>query len=272
MTILGGIDIIKRALTIAGSDSGGGAGIQADIKAFENIGVFGMSVITALTAQNTLGVQGIHQVPAEFVAAQIDSVMTDIGADSVKVGMLGSLGVVKVVADRLRYYRVDRAVIDPVMVAATGALLLQEEAVSAIRDELMPCAYIITPNLYEAEVLTGIKIKEEDDMRESARILCGMGAAGALIKGGHFESQEAVDIFYDGREFHRLSRERVKTKNTHGTGCTLSSAIAAYLCFETDPVRAIELAKEYVYRRIKQAGAGSVGKGYGPVCIPGSQA
>jgi hydroxymethylpyrimidine kinase/phosphomethylpyrimidine kinase len=256
-------------LTIAGSDSGGGAGIQADLKAFENIGVFGMSALTAITAQNTLGVQGIHQLPPEFVAAQIDSVMTDIGADSVKVGMLGSPEVVEVVADRLKAYRVARAVIDPVMVATTGALLLQEDAVSAIRDKLVPCACIITPNLYEAEVLAGMKINSESDLRRAARAIHDMGAAGVLIKGGHFVSEEAADFFYNGGEFHRFSRGRVATKNTHGTGCTLSSAIAAYLCFDADPLAAIEKAKEYVYRKIELAGAGSVGKGYGPVCIPG---
>jgi hydroxymethylpyrimidine kinase/phosphomethylpyrimidine kinase len=261
--------MIKRALTIAGSDSGGGAGIQADLKAFENIGVFGMSALTAITAQNTLGVQGIYQLPPEFVAAQIDAVMTDIGADSVKVGMLGSSGVVEVVADRLNFYRVARAVIDPVMVATTGALLLQEEAVAAIREKLVPCAFIVTPNLYEAEVLAGMKIKSEEDLRRAARIIHGMGAAGVLIKGGHARSEQASDTFFDGSEIHRFSRERVDTKNTHGTGCTLSSAIAAYLCFDKDPLAAIAKAKEYVHRKIRLAAAAGLGAGHGPVSIPG---
>ena len=261
--------MVKRALTIAGSDSGGGAGIQADLKSFENIGVFGMSALTAITAQNTLGVQVIHQLPPEFVAAQIDSVMTDIGADSAKVGMLGSSGVVEAVADRLKFYRVAKAVIDPVMVATTGSLLLQEDAVTVIRGKLVPCAFIVTPNLYEAEVLADMKIKSEEDLQKAARTIRGMGAAGVLIKGGHAQSEQAVDTFFDGKEFYCFSRERVATKNTHGTGCTLSSAIAAYLCFEEDPLSAIAKAKEYVYRKIKLAAAAGLGTGHGPVSIPG---
>lgn len=263
------MEIIKRVLTIAGSDSGGGAGIQADLKAFENIGVYGMSAITAVTAQNTLGVQGIHQLPPEFVAIQIDSVMTDIGADSVKVGMLGSSEVVELVADKLKYYNVAKAVIDPVIVATSGDLLLENEAVQVIRERLIPNAYIVTPNRHEAEILTGVKINNELDLQNSAKTLYNMGAAGVLIKGGHFESAGATDIFYDGREFYRFTRKRVETKNTHGTGCTLSSAIAAYLCFNTEPVKAIENAKEYVYARIKHAKNNIIGKGYGPICLPG---
>lgn len=228
-----------------------------------------MSAVTALTAQNTLGVQGIYHVPPEFVAAQIDSVMSDIGADSVKVGMLGSYAVVAVVADRLKAYRVAKAVIDPVMVATSGAMLLQEDAISAIRDKLVPCASIITPNLYEAEVLADMKITSIGDLCRAARIIYNMGASGVYIKGGHFESEEAVDFFYDGSNFHRFSRQRVTTTNTHGTGCTLSAAIAAYLCFDAAPLSAIEKAKEYVYRKIKLACSGKVGKGHGPVCIPG---
>jgi hydroxymethylpyrimidine kinase/phosphomethylpyrimidine kinase len=255
-------------LTIAGSDSGGGAGIQADLKAFENIGVYGMSAVTAITAQNTLGVQGIHQLPPEFVAAQIDSVMSDIGADSVKVGMLGSSEVVAVVAEKLSWYKVARAVIDPVIVATSGDLLLQAEAVQVIRDKLVRCAYIITPNRHEAEVLTGIKINNETDLRESARALYEMGAAGVLIKGGHFESQQATDIFYTGKDFYSFSLERVETQNTHGTGCTLSSAIAAHLCFGAEPLTAVEQAKAYVHRRIERAKGITIGKGYGPICLP----
>jgi len=154
-------------------------------------------------------------------------------------------------------------------VATSGALLLQQDAVQAIRDQLVPCATIITPNLYEAEVLAGLKIKNQADLREAARLIYNMGAEGVLIKGGHFESREAADIFYDGREFHLFSRERVNTKNTHGTGCTLSSAIAAYLCFEDDPLAAVARAKEYVYQKIVQAAAANVGNGHGPVCLPG---
>ncbi len=261
--------VIKRVLTIAGSDSGGGAGIQADLKALENIGVFGMSALTAVTAQNTMGVTAIHQLPPEFVAAQIDAVMTDIGADSVKVGMLGSQEVVALVADRLKAYQVARAVIDPVMVATTGALLLREDAVSAVREKLAPCAFVITPNLYEAEVMAGMKIKDENDLQRAARVIHDMGAAGVLIKGGHFRQETADDWFFDGRRHHCFSRERVNTKNTHGTGCTLSSAIAAYLCFEEDTLTAIARAKDYVHRKIRLAAAASLGKGHGPVCVPG---
>lgn len=264
-----GLKIIKRVLTIAGSDSGGGAGIQADLKAFENIGVYGMSAITAITAQNTLGVQGIHQLPPEFVAAQIDSILIDIGVDSVKVGMLGSSKVVEVVAEKLEYYKVAKVVIDPVIVATSGDLLLEREAVQFIRDKLIPKAYIITPNCHEAEILTGMKVYNEPDLQNSAKKLYDMGAAGVLIKGGHFESVAATDIFYDGREYYRFTRERVETKNTHGTGCTLSSALAAYLCFDNDPIKAIEKAKEYVYKRIKHAKNNNIGNGYGPICLPG---
>lgn len=227
-----------------------------------------MCAVTAVTAQNTLGVQGIHQLPSEFVAAQIDSVMLDIGADSVKVGMLGSSEVVEVVADKLSYYKVAKAVIDPVIVATSGDLLLQKEAVQVIRDKLIPNAYMITPNRQEAEILTGVQIYNESDLLNSAKTLYNMGAAAVLIKGGHFESELATDIFYDGREFYRFARARVETKNTHGTGCTLSSAIAAYLCFTSDPVKAIEKAKQYVYQRIMYAKDNNIGKGYGPICLP----
>lgn len=260
--------MIKKTLTIAGSDSGGGAGIQADLKTFENIGVFGMSVITAVTAQNTLEVCGIHQLPAEFVAAQMDSVLTDIGTDTVKTGMLGCPEVVECVAGRLKHYNISKVIVDPVIFATSGNLLLEKEALQTVRDKLLPCSFILTPNRYEAEVLTGIKINCEDDVKKAARILNEMGAPGVLIKGGHFGSNEAVDFFYDGKNLHKFISDRLDTKNTHGTGCTLSSAIAAYLCYDMDTLKAIEKAKNYVYQKIKYATFLGIGRGCGPICLP----
>ncbi|TYO98005.1 bifunctional hydroxymethylpyrimidine kinase/phosphomethylpyrimidine kinase [Desulfallas thermosapovorans] len=261
--------MLKRALTIAGSDSGGGAGIQADLKAFENIGVFGMSAITAVTIQNTLGVQGIHQLPAETVAAQIDAVISDIGVDSVKVGMLGNAAVTAAVAERLAAHDVKYVVVDPVMVATSGDLLLETDAVQTIKEKLLPRAFIVTPNKYEAEILAGIKITGADSVYRAARLIHGLGARGVLIKGGHMDDHEATDVFFDGQKMHTFTLPRVDTRNTHGTGCTLSSAIAAYLCFNPDPAAAVQAAKDYVYRRIAKARDQVLGHGSGPICLPG---
>lgn len=260
--------MVERVLTIAGSDSGGGAGIQADLKCFESIGVYGMSAITAVTAQNTQGVKGIHQLPAEFVKLQIDAVMEDIGADAIKIGMLGSTEVVEVVAKRLDHYAVKNIVLDPVIVATSGDLLLEEKAIEIIIQSLFPLCKIVTPNRHEAEVLSGIKINNLESMEEAAQRLFDMGAAGVLIKGGHFESSKAIDIYYNGQEFFEFVKERIETKNTHGTGCTLSSAIAAYLCLGNEPVEAISAAKSYVHERLINAKDTNLGKGHGPICLP----
>jgi hydroxymethylpyrimidine/phosphomethylpyrimidine kinase len=252
-----------RALTIAGSDSGGGAGIQADLKAFTAFGAFGMSAITALTAQNTLGVTGIHDVPLDFLAAQIDAVASDIGVDAAKTGMLSSAAIVELVAAKVREHGISSLVVDPVMVAKSGHRLLAPEAEAAVRDLLVPLALVITPNLPEAEALTGLHITGPDAMREAAVRLHARGARIVVVKGGHLEeSPESVDLVYDGRDFVEIGAPRVATKNTHGTGCTFSAAIAAGLARGLPPIEAIRLAKRYVTRAIETSLA--LGKGHGP--------
>jgi hydroxymethylpyrimidine/phosphomethylpyrimidine kinase len=254
---------VPRALTIAGSDSGGGAGIQADLKTFAAFGVFGMSAIAALTAQNTLGVTGIHAVPLDFLALQIDAVMTDIGAGAAKTGMLATAAVVELVAAKVREHKIENLVVDPVMVAKSGHALLEEGAQSAVREVLLPLALVATPNLPEAEVLTKMKIQTLDQMREAAVRLHERGVRYAVIKGGHLEgSSESIDIMFDGREHIEIRAPRVATKNTHGTGCTFSAAIAAGLARGLPPVSAIRRAKRYVTRAIE--GGLAIGAGHGP--------
>ncbi len=208
---------VPKALTIAGSDSGGGAGIQADLKTFAALGVYGSSVLTAITAQNTRGVMAIHEVPPDVVAAQIRAVLDDIGADAVKTGMLSGPAIIRVVAGELRRYGVTRLVVDPVMVAKSGDHLLRPEAVQALREELLPLAQIVTPNLPEAEVLAGAPAADDAGVREAARRIHAMGARHVVIKGGH-RPGPAVDLLFDGREFREFSAERVETPHTHGTG------------------------------------------------------
>jgi hydroxymethylpyrimidine/phosphomethylpyrimidine kinase len=257
---------MKRVLTIAGSDSGGGAGIQADLKTFAALGVYGMSALTAITAQNTLGVQGVFEVPADFVARQIDSVMDDIGADAWKTGMLSNAGIIRVVAERARRYGVERLVIDPVMVAKSGDLLLQAEARDALIGELVPLAYVITPNHHEAQVLTGIEIHTLADMREAAAAIHRMGARYALVKGGHLPQEEdAVDVLYDGDEFAEFRAPRIPTANTHGTGCTFASAIAAGLAKGNDVRMAVDAAKAYLTAALRAAVELNIGQGHGPL-------
>nr|7R8Y_A Chain A, Phosphomethylpyrimidine Kinase [synthetic construct]7R8Y_B Chain B, Phosphomethylpyrimidine Kinase [synthetic construct] len=251
------------ALTIAGSDSGGGAGIQADLKTFSALGVYGMSVITAVTAQNTLGVQGVHDIPPELVAAQIDAVFEDLRVDAVKTGMLSNAEIVEAVAEALRRYGVRPLVVDPVMVAKSGDPLLAPDAVEALKERLFPLATIITPNLPEAEVLLGRPIRTEEEMEEAARRLLALGPKAVLLKGGHLEGEEAVDLLADGEGIHRFSAPRVQTRNTHGTGCTLSAAIAAHLARGHDLPEAVREAKAYLTGAIKAAP--SIGHGHGPV-------
>ena len=254
---------MKRALTIAGSDSGGGAGIQADLKTFMAFGVHGMSAITALTAQNTVGVQGIFPVPPEFVREQIASVMTDIGADAAKTGMLSNAAIVRTVAEAVRTFRIPNLVVDPVMIAKSGDPLLAEEARQAIREELLPLATVITPNIFEAEALLSRRIEDLDGMKEAARDLKTIGPRWVVVKGGHLKIEsQAIDVLYDGKEFLLLKSPWWESRNTHGTGCTFASAIAAGLAKGLAPPEAVRRAKEYITEAIK--GGLPIGSGHGP--------
>lgn len=254
---------IAKALTIAGSDSGGGAGIQADLKTFQERNVFGMSVITAITAQNTLGVQGVYPQSAACIAAQIDSVLSDLGADAVKTGMLFSAEIIRLIAEKIRRYKVERLVVDPVMYAKGGAALLQEEAMEALQQDLLPLAYMITPNIPEACRLLGIDhIRNEAEMQEAAKRLHELGPAYILLKGGHMQGERSVDILYDGQHMELLEAPRIDTPHTHGTGCTLSAAITAELAKGRSALEAAAAGKEYITAAIRHALA--IGGGIGP--------
>jgi len=251
-----------RALTIAGSDSGGGAGIQADLKTFTVLGVYGMSVITALTSQNTIGVQGIHNIPPQFVALQMDSVLSDIGANAVKTGMLSNKKIINVVAEKIKHYKIKKLVIDPVMVSKHGSKLLEDSAIESLIKKLIPLAMIITPNINEAKIISGVSIRNTSDMKKSAQIIHKMGVPYVFIKGGHLEGN-ANDLLFDGKKFIFLKNEKIQTKHTHGTGCTLSAAITAYLAMNYHPIEAIKSGKKFVTQTIKYAF--KLGKGIGPV-------
>ena len=254
---------IPRALTIAGSDSGGGAGIQADLKTFMAFGVYGMSVITAVTAQNTVGVFGVEELSTGSIAAQLDAVITDIGTDAAKTGMLSSAPIVTLVAEKVREHGIGNLVVDPVMVAKSGDLLLAEQAQAAVRELLLPTALVVTPNAPEAEALTGVVVDSLVAMREAALRLHGMGVRWVVVKGGHLPIEgEAVDLVYDGREFTELRAARFPTKNTHGTGCTFASAITAGLARGLPPLDAVRRAKAYVSRAIETSLV--LGHGHGP--------
>ncbi|MFC3693969.1 bifunctional hydroxymethylpyrimidine kinase/phosphomethylpyrimidine kinase [Chenggangzhangella methanolivorans] len=255
------------ALTIAGSDSSGGAGIQADLKTFSALGVYGASAIVALTAQNTLGVTAIHDAPPEFIAAEIDAVMDDLDVRAVKIGMVSRVETIEAIADALIRHKVERIVLDPVMVASSGARLLAPDAIAAVRDRLVPLALVVTPNLPEAAELLGAEIaRDEVDMAEQARALRRLGARAALVKGGHGEGAEAADVLVgeDGAA-SRFAAPRIATRNTHGTGCTLSSAIAAELAKGRGLVDAVSTAKAYVAAAIAAADRLTIGRGHGPV-------
>ncbi|MEE8203530.1 MAG: bifunctional hydroxymethylpyrimidine kinase/phosphomethylpyrimidine kinase [Alphaproteobacteria bacterium] len=254
------------ALTIAGSDSGGGAGIQADLKTFSALGVYGASVITALTAQNTSEVRAVHEVPPEFVAAQIDAVMDDIRIGAVKIGMLSSVEIIDAVVAALRRQAPPAVVVDPVMVAKSGDRLLRPEAVAALRERLVPVSTVITPNLPEAAVLLDREIaRTAEEMADACRALKRLGPESVLLKGGHMDHAESVDVFYDGSEWLRLSAPRVDTRNTHGTGCTLSAAITAHLARGESLPRAVQQAKNYLTAAILAADGLGIGGGRGPV-------
>jgi hydroxymethylpyrimidine kinase/phosphomethylpyrimidine kinase len=252
---------VKRVLTIAGSDSGGGAGIQADLKAIALLGAFWMSAITALTAQNTVAITAIHEVPPDFISAQIDAVFSDIGVDAVKTGMLSSAQVVRLVADKLAHYGPRVVVVDPVMAAKGGTLLLAADARAALIEVLLPLATVVTPNLHEASALIGGQIRDETAMRRAAEKIHALGPSYVLVKGGHLEG-DAVDLLFDGRGFHEFRAPRVETKNTHGTGCTYAAAIATYLAQEISMVEAVRAAKLFITAAIRQGL--DLGKGHGP--------
>lgn len=256
-----------RVLTIAGSDSCGGAGIQADLKTFAANGCYGMSVLTALTAQNTTGVSAIHAVPPAFVRQQVEAVFSDIGVDAVKIGMLFSADLIETVADQLECFHAPNIVLDPVMVAQSGDKLLQDSAISAIKNRLMPLADVVTPNLPEAAVLLDREIGQVDDMKQAAGDLARFGSRSVLVKGGHLEDQACPDLLYLVRERRHLtlSGRIIPTINNHGTGCTLSSAIAANLAKGSVIETAVLQAKTYITGAIR-AGAGyCIGEGHGPV-------
>jgi hydroxymethylpyrimidine/phosphomethylpyrimidine kinase len=252
---------VRRVLTIAGSDSAGGAGIQADLKTMLACGVHGMSVVTAVTAQNSVGVHAIWELPASAVRAQLDAVLDDLGADAVKTGMLASAEVVSVVADRLRGLRVP-LVVDPVAVSKHGDGLASDAAVAALRTELVPLATVVTPNLDEVEQLTGVVVRRETDLAAGAQAVLELGPRWVLVKGGHLDG-DAVDLLTDGNEEHLLRAPRLDNRHTHGTGCTLASAIASRLALGDDVVAAVSAAKEYVTGAIR--GGFALGSGIGPV-------
>ena len=250
------------AMTIAGSDSGGGAGIQADLKTFAALGVHGTSAITAITAQNTVGVTDVLEIPSELVVAQIDAVVSDIGVAAAKTGMLSSAPIIEAVSGAVRKHGITLLVVDPVMVAKGGARLLRDDAVDALRTLLLPLAAVITPNLPEAEVLLGRSITTLEERREAAEELVRLGARAAVVKGGHAK-EDAVDIYSDGQELIELSAARIDTPNTHGSGCTFSAAIAAYLALGLSTADAVRRAKAFISSAIEFSI--EVGKGHGPV-------
>jgi hydroxymethylpyrimidine/phosphomethylpyrimidine kinase len=242
---------VRKALTIAGSDSGGGAGIQADLKTFSAFQVFGMSVLTALTAQNSLGVHGVVNLDPAFVARQIDVVLDDFGADSVKIGMLSTAPIVRAVAERLRAHRQSRIVLDPVMIAKSGDPLLQPDACHALVAEMLPLADVVTPNLHEAAALAEMPVSDEAEMEEAARRIAARGPRHVLVKGGHLKDS-ATDLLWDGRTLTRFPASRIESASTHGTGCTLSAAIAAGLARGRALTDAVREAKAYVTAAIRE--------------------
>ena len=249
-------------MTIAGSDSGGGAGIQADLKTFSALGVYGASTLTAITAQNTVGVTAVHEIPTDVIAAQIDAVITDIGADAVKTGMLSSPEIVATVADAVRRHHIANLVVDPVMVAKSGDRLLRAEAIATICERLIPLAAVVTPNIPEAEDLTGLTIATDADAQRAAEAIIAMGAKSVVVKGGHRDGPP-TDILYDGQRFIEFTAERIPSTNTHGTGCTFASAVAAGLAHGLDVPASVQQAKDYVTAAIRAAYP--IGHGHGPL-------
>jgi len=254
--------ILPVALTIAGSDSGGGAGIQADLKTFAVLGVHGTSALTAITAQNTRGVTDILELPASLVREQIDAVVEDMGVDAAKTGMLSSAAIIEVVADAIARHGLGKLVVDPVMVAKGGAKLLRDDAVAALRARLVPLAAVLTPNLPEAGVLLGRRVASVAERAHAARDLVAMGARAAVVKGGHADG-DVTDVFFDGSRLVELEAERIETSNTHGSGCVFSAAITAAMARGAEPLEAVREAKSFVTRAI--ARSLEIGHGHGPV-------
>ncbi len=253
---------IRKALTIAGSDSGAGAGIQADLKTFAAHGVYGSSAITAITAQNTMGVSAVLDLSPKLVAAQIDAIIDDIGAHAVKTGMLANAAIIVIAARKITEHRLKNLVVDPVMVATSGDLLIRENAISILRSKLIPLATVVTPNIPEAEVLTGMKLRTALEIREAARRIVRMGAQTVIVKGGHLKGP-AMDLFFDGKTFTPLDAPRIHTKNIHGTGCTLSAAIAANLAKGEKTTTAVTNAKRYITDALRYSYR--IGSGHSPV-------
>ncbi|MEE8243329.1 MAG: bifunctional hydroxymethylpyrimidine kinase/phosphomethylpyrimidine kinase [candidate division NC10 bacterium] len=254
---------MRRALTIAGSDSGGGAGIQADLKTFTAFQVYGLSVLTAITAQNTLGVQGVETLPPDFVTLQIRSVLSDIGADAGKTGMLATNEIVAAVAEGVREFQLPNLVVDPVMVSATGHRLLDEDAVEAVKTLLFPLATVVTPNLDEATILWGEKVNDLNGMKEAAKAIKALGPRYVLVKGGHLSGPKILDVLYDGKRFEVWDTPKIPTEHTHGSGCTISAAIAAGLAKGHEVKEAVDTAQRYIHAAIRTAV--KIGKGKGPV-------
>lgn len=254
--------IIHKALTIAGSDSGAGAGLQADLKTFAALGVYGTSVVTAVTAQNTVGVAAILEMPPRLVSSQIDAVMEDIGARAAKTGMLANARIIRTVAKKVTEHRLDHLVVDPVMVAKGGDVLLEADAIDTMRSKLIPLAAVVTPNLPEAQTISGIEGGGSRQIREMALRIMDLGPRSVVVKGGHRRGP-ANDLFYDGDAFHELPASRIPTKNTHGTGCTYSAAIAAYLAKGHTIGEAVAGAKQFITEAIRYAF--SIGSGHSPV-------
>ncbi len=255
---------MPTAMTVAGSDSGGGAGIQADLKTFAALGVYGTSALTAITAQNTRGVYGIVELPPGIVAQQIDAIVQDIGVDAVKTGMLANAAIIEVVAAKVKEYALPNLVVDPVMVAKSGDPLLQKDAVFSLRDLLIPLATVVTPNLPEAEALVGRKLAGDADICRAAQEIVAKGCRAVVIKGGHrSDTEQVVDLLYDGRQFQEFAAPRIDTSSTHGTGCTFASAIAAWLTKGATVAEAVGKAKEYLTEALRQAYP--IGHGRGPV-------
>jgi hydroxymethylpyrimidine kinase/phosphomethylpyrimidine kinase len=254
---------IPVALTIAGSDSGGGAGIQADLKTFHAFGVFGTSALTAITAQNTRGVTAVHPIPGDVVRAQVHAVASDFQVRACKTGMLATRDLVKLVSEVIREERLPNYVLDPVMVATSGDRLLDQDAEAAILEHLLPFCAVVTPNLDEAAILVGFPVDSDAAMREAAKLLAQRGARGVLVKGGHLRQDDIVDVFYDGREFTDFRKQKIATTNTHGTGCTLSAGIAANLALGKNMKDAVSAALAFVDRAIRAAPG--LGSGNGPL-------
>ena len=253
---------IVKALTIAGSDSGGGAGIQADIKTFQELGVYGMSAVTAVTAQNTLGVQGVYPLSKDAVTEQINSIANDLYPNAVKTGMLFNSEIIQAVSLKLKECKWERVVVDPVMIAKGGSSLLQEEAIDTLKKYLIPLAYCITPNIPEAEAIVGYSIRSMEDRKQAAKAIIELGAKHVVVKGGHGDEEDAIDLLYDGNEYHYFAGKRTITMHTHGTGCTYAAAITAELAKGRSACDAVRLAKAFIQAAIEDNLG--IGEGHGP--------